>query len=105
MKINIKIIFFSIFFSLNVLAENLNIQAKNVSLNIDGKTSVFTDEVVVVTGEKSIKSDYVKYNKDSGFLIIKGNIKAVDKKTILSPQIMLNIMKMKKFLKVKVIQK
>ena len=80
MKIKIKIIFFSIFFSLNVLAENLNIQAKNISLNIDGKTSVFTDEVVVVTGEKSIKSDYVKYNKESGFLIIKGNIKAVDKK-------------------------
>ena len=80
MKIKIKIVFFSIFFSLSAFAENLNIQAKNISLDIDGKTSVFTDEVVIVTKETSIKSDYVKYNKETGFLIIKDNIKAVDKK-------------------------
>ena len=42
-------------------------------------TSVFEDEVKVQTKNKVITSDYVKYNKNSGYLLIKGNIIAIDK--------------------------
>ena len=80
MKNNFLIIFFSISIFTNSLAENLLIQAKNISLDKDGQTSVFKDEVIITTQEKTIKSDYVKYNKKNGFLLIKDNIRATDSK-------------------------
>ena len=80
MKLKIQIIFFSVFFSINSFAENMLIQAKNISLDKDGKTSVFTNEVVIETKEKIIKSNYVKYNKETGYLLIKDNVVATDKK-------------------------
>ena len=80
MKNNFLIIFFSISIFTNSLAENLLIQAKNISLDKDGQTSVFKDEVIITTQEKTIKSDYVKYNKKTGFLLIKDNIRATDSK-------------------------
>ena len=79
MKNNFLIIFFQFLF-LQSLAENLLIQAKNISLDKDGQTSVFKDEVIITTQEKTIKSDYVKYNKKTGFLLIKDNIRATDSK-------------------------
>ena len=42
-------------------------------------TSVFEDEVKYKPKNKVITSDYVKYNKNSGYLLIKGNIIAIDK--------------------------
>ncbi len=79
MKIKIQIIFFLLFFTINLFAENLIIEAKNISLDIDGKTSIFNNEVIITTNEKIIKSDYVKYNKETGYLIIKDNVIAIDK--------------------------
>ncbi len=79
MKSKILILFYIFFFSVNALAENLLIQAKNIKLEKDGMTSVFEDEVKVQTKNKIITSDYVKYNKNSGYLLIKGNIIAIDK--------------------------
>ena len=44
----------------------------------DKITSIFENEVSVKTENEIIKSDYVKYNKKLGFLILKGNITAID---------------------------
>ena len=78
MKIKIQILFFSVLFSINLLADDISIQAKIVSLDKDGQSSVFKNEVVVKTKGKIIKSDYVKYNKSEGYLVIKDNVIATD---------------------------
>ena len=49
------------------------------------------------TKEKTIKSEYLKYDKEKGFLIFKKDIIATDKEEILLRLIMLNIMKKNKY--------
>jgi LPS-assembly protein len=80
MKIRIQIIFFIIFFSTNTFADSVQIEAKKMSLDKDGLTSIFENEVVVTTKEKIIKSNFVKYNKGTGYLLIKDKVVATDYK-------------------------
>ena len=54
------------------------IQAKNITLDKDKVTTIFENDVVVKTKNKTIKSQYVKYNKKIGLLILKKNIVAED---------------------------
>ncbi len=54
------------------------IQAKNITLDKDKVTTVFETDVVVKTKNKTIKSQYVKYNKKIGLLILKKKIIAED---------------------------
>lgn len=77
-----KLILFIILsiFPTQLLAENLVIEAKNITLEKDRVTSIFENEVIIKTKEKVIKSDYVKYNKKTGILIIKDSIKVMDEK-------------------------
>ena len=78
---NKLIIFFLFFLSCKELfAENIFIEAKNISLDKDKTTSIFENEVVVKTQNKIIKSDFAKYNKKSGFLVFKKNVVAIDEK-------------------------
>ena len=81
MKNKIFIILYLIFNSTNIFADNLSIQAKNITINKDGMTSIFQDEVTVKSDEKIINSEYVKYNKKLGYLLIKDNIVATDNKS------------------------
>ena len=74
------IIFFLLLFTKNIQAENLNIQAKNISLDKDGMTSIFKDDVIIKLKEKIIKSNYAKYNKKTGNILIQENIVAEDDK-------------------------
>ena len=61
-------------------AENLLIEAKNISLDKKNEISTFEKEVIVTTENGSIiKSDYAKYDKKLGILILKNNIKLIDK--------------------------
>jgi len=80
MRNKLLVIFYSIFLSANSFAENLFIEAKNITLDKDGMTSIFENEVIVKTEEKIIKSNYVKYNKQTGYLLVKDNIIATDDK-------------------------
>ena len=80
MKTSIWTIFFLFLLFANLFADNVKIQANKVSFDKDGKTSIFEGDVVVNTQEKIIKSNYVKYDKAKGFLIIKNNIIATDNK-------------------------
>jgi len=74
---NFIYLFAFLFFS-NAFAENIQIQAKNITLDKDKVTTVFENDVVVKTKNKIIKSQYLKYNKKIGLLILKNNIIAED---------------------------
>ena len=53
-------------------AENLVIEAKNISLDKNKETSIFEKEVIVKTDDnKIIKSDYAEYNKKKKLSIFK----------------------------------
>ena len=56
------------------------ITAKNISLDKNKNISVFENEVVVKTKDKTLKSDYAKYDRSNGFLILKENISVHDEK-------------------------
>ena len=78
MKSKSFIFLFTFLFFSNVFAENIQIQAKNITLDKDKVTTVFENDVVVKTKNKIIKSQYLKYNKKIGLLILKNNIIAED---------------------------
>ena len=78
MKNKIYIFAFVFLFFSKVLAENLEINAKNITLDKDKVTTVFENDVIVKTKNKIIKSQYVKYDKKIGLLILKNNIIAED---------------------------
>ena len=78
MKNKNYIFLFTFLFYSNAFAENIQIQAKNITLDKDKVTTVFENDVVVKTRNKIIKSQYVKYNKKIGLLILKNDITATD---------------------------
>ena len=61
MKNSIIIILFLLF--KNLYAENISIEANNISLDNNDSSSIFESEVVVKTKDKVIYSDFAKYNK------------------------------------------
>lgn len=69
-----------IFFFKNLYAENILIEANNISLDKNDNTSIFENNVVVKTKNKTIFSDYAKYNKAKGLLILNKNVLIVDEK-------------------------
>ena len=80
MKNKLLIFFIFLFYSLKVHAENVFIEAKNISLDKNRKISIFESEVKVKTSDGyEITSDLAEYNKDTGILILKKNITGVDK--------------------------
>ena len=79
MKNSLLFIIF-IFFLKNVHAETLSITAKEISLDKVKDTSIFQNDVIVKTKNKIIKSDYAKYNREKGFLILRKNILIIDEK-------------------------
>ena len=62
------------------------IEAKSIALDKDRVTSIFEDEVVITTEEKTINSNYAKYNKKIGLLIIKDNVIATDIQNIIQTE-------------------
>ena len=80
MKSKTIIILISLFFSTKLFADSLQIQAKNISIDKDKITTIFENDVVVKSKNRVIKSQYLKYNKKTGLLILKNNVKAEDEK-------------------------
>ena len=76
-----KILLFFIFFLLknNVFAEDLLIQAKDIILDKNKETSVFKNDVSIITEEKStIKSNYAEFDRKNNIIKLKGNVNAKD---------------------------
>jgi LPS-assembly protein len=68
------------FFILNskLFSEELFIEAKNITLDKSNEITIFKNDVVVKTKDKTITSEFASYNKKSGELIFKVNIIAKD---------------------------
>ena len=79
MKNNFVILVCIIFFGAKVSAENILIEAKDITLNKDQKTTIFKDNVSVETKEKKITSEFAEFNKNTQEVILKNNIIAKDK--------------------------
>ena len=87
MKNKFILIIFLILLSSNLKAENVQIEAKNITIDKDQETTIFENDVTVTTKNKTIKSDLVKFNKLKGHLILEKNIKATDfKKNFIKAQ-------------------
>ena len=52
MKNKIYIIFVSLFLNSSIMAENILIEAKKITIDKDRVTSIFEDEVIIKTKEK-----------------------------------------------------
>ena len=64
MKNNFKIFLFIFNFFQILIAENLLIKSKNITLDKDREISIFKDEIFVQTDENHIiESDYAEYDK------------------------------------------
>ena len=81
MKNRFLFLFFFLFYSSIVFAENIFIEAKNISIDKDKQLTLFENEVRVKTYDGYvINSDLAEYNKSKGILILKKNITGTDKK-------------------------
>ena len=81
MKNSAFFFFFFLVLNSNILAENIIIEAKNITLDKNQKSSLFENEVKVETRDGYIiKSDSADYNKETGILILKENIIGNDSK-------------------------
>ena len=69
----------------------MTIEAKNISFDKNTNTTIFEKNVIVKTVNKIIKSEFAKYNKNDGFLIVKENISILDNQKIQLKLNMLNI--------------
>ena len=82
MKSNLIIVISLIFTCLKLQAKGLDIQAKDISIEKKNKITVFKEDVIIKTQENiTIKTDYLEYNKESGLLKLKNNIKTIDDKS------------------------
>ena len=79
MKNSFIILVSIIFFGAKVNAENILIEAKDITLNKDQKTTIFKNNVSVETKEKKITSEFAEFNKNTQEVILKNNIIAKDK--------------------------
>ena len=80
MKSNFLTIVIYFFFNTYLVAENLTIEAKKITLDKEKNLSIFEQEVVVTTENGIIQSDYLEYDKNTNFLKLKGNVVVEDKK-------------------------
>ena len=80
MKNNLLISFFVLLFTQISLADELDISAKNVTIDKDNNTITFKDNIKIVDIENNIiESDYAFYNKEKKFFTLKNNIIITDK--------------------------
>ena len=69
MRNSFIIFFLSFFLTSYSLAENIFIEAKNISLDKNKETTIFEKDVVVKTDTGDvIKSEFAEYNRSSGFI-------------------------------------
>ena len=78
MKNRFLLILFFFILNSKLFSEELFIEAKNITLDKSNEITIFKNDVVVKTKDKTITSDFASYNKKSGELIFKVNIIAKD---------------------------
>ena len=78
MKNRFLIILLTFFLNTFLSADELFIEAKNITLDKNKNTSIFKNEVTVKKAEKKITSQYAEFNKDTQRIILKDSIIAQD---------------------------
>ena len=80
MKNNFIFLLIFIFFKHNILfAENLNITAKNISIDKNSQISIFKNNVVIKDEKNNIiQSNYAEYNKKLNLITLKDSVLAED---------------------------
>mgnify|MGYP001996295520 CR=1 FL=1 len=71
-------IFFLFFLSSYSYAENMFIEAKDITLDKNKKSTIFKNDVRVKTLDKEITSQFAEYNKSTQEIILKTKITAID---------------------------
>ena len=79
MKNKFHIILLFLFFSSNIFAEDLFIEAKDITINKDKQTTIFKNSVKLEAADKKITSQFAELNKKTQQVILKENIIAKDK--------------------------
>ncbi len=79
MKNKFFIIFVTLFLSTFSRAEDLFIEAKDITLNKDKQTTIFKNNVHVKTNDKKISSEFAEFDKEAQTIILRENIIAKDK--------------------------
>ena len=81
MKNKIVFFLFYLFFKSNLFADNLFIQAKDITIDKNKETTIFKNEVKIKTDDnKNIQSDRAIYDRKNNFVKLDGNITATDNK-------------------------
>ena len=81
MKNNFLLVLLFSIISNFLLADELDIKAKNITLDKKNNISIFENNVEVIDQLNNLfKADYVEYNKSTNFLLLKGNIYSKDVK-------------------------
>ena len=78
MKNKFFIVFITFFLASLLHAEDLFIEAKDITLNKDKKTTIFKNSVSVKTKDKIISSEFAEFNKEAQTIVLKENIIAKD---------------------------
>ena len=78
MKNKILIPIIVLFLNINLYAEDIFIEAKEITLNKKNKTTIFKNNVKVETDDKKITSQFAEYNKSSQEIILRDSITATD---------------------------
>ena len=79
MKNKFLIIFITFFLATFLRAEDLFIEAKDITLNKDKKTTIFKNSVSVKTKDKIISSEFAEFDKKAQTIVLKEDIIAKDK--------------------------
>ena len=79
MKNNFLILLLIFIVNSKLCAEDIFIEAKNITLNKERKTTIFKNNVIAKTKNTKIKSEFAEYNKVTQEIILKNNIIANDK--------------------------
>ena len=79
MKNKFLIIFITFFLATFLHAEDLFIEAKDITLNKDKKTTIFKNSVSVKTKDKIISSEFAEFDKKAQTIVLKEDIIAKDK--------------------------
>ena len=79
MKNNLFLILLFFFLENISLAEDFNIEAKNIKIDKKNQISIFENDVVIKDKQNIIKSDFAKYDKQKNFIIVRKNIVLEDK--------------------------
>tara|TARA_B100001057_G_C22719577_1_gene899170 strand:- start:761 stop:1105 length:345 start_codon:yes stop_codon:yes gene_type:complete len=101
MKNKFLILLLILITSTSVIAQELYIEARNISLDKKNQISVFENDVIITTQEGNIiKGDFAKYDLEKKFITMKGNVSAIDNKKNIIETNNATYDEKKKFLKV-----